>query len=82
MNIILTTPGNIPGKTIKQLADAGCVVIECKRPDEVKTVIPGKDVESNDLLMSALHGIEGDSQDCQKFVKEFNRRLKLKEEKK
>lgn len=76
--IIITTPGNIPTNTVKQLVAAGCIVIEAKEPEKVKTVSFSSDIFTHDLLMSALHQVTEDNNGT-KLVKELNRRLKEKE---
>lgn len=76
--IIITTVGNIPSETKKKLIAAGCIVIEAKDPDKIKTLNFTSDIFTHDLLMSALHAAATDIS-SDRLTKELNRRLKSKE---
>lgn len=77
--IIITTAGNIPVTTKKQLTDAGVIIIEAKDPDKIKVMNFADDIFTHDLLMAALKSVT-ENNGGGAFAKELNKRLIAKED--
>jgi len=80
--IVIFPRGQLNAKDKERLTKAGIVSVEADDPTKVVCVVPGAPMcSTNDLLMSALIGIAGDSSVAERsrMVTELTRRLKAVE---
>lgn len=78
---VIVLPRDIDQATIAGVVKAGYLPILTDYPESVKVIMPGSEVISNDLTMSALHAIDKTAvSDCKTyFVKELHARLVARE---
>lgn len=78
---IVAVPTDVHQTTLAELRAAGYVPIRTDNPDGVRLILAGSQVQSSDLLMSALHGMCRDPRDSKAaMVKELFRRLRERED--
>ncbi len=78
---ILALPTDVDPGTVAELRAAGYVPILTDNPDGVRIILAGSQVQSSDLLMSALHGMVRDPHDSKAaMVKELFRRMRERED--
>lgn len=78
--IVVTQKGTLTPKNRELLNEKGYIVIECDNPDKVKIINPEMRLETNDLLMSALHAMRSSNPTCKQeyFVNDLYNRLSKK----
>jgi len=73
MNVLVTKPNTLTAEDKAALREAGIVVVEAKRPDDVRLLDPaGPSMKPDDLFYSALQALAQSSTyntPCDKFVK-------------
>lgn len=79
--ILIVKPKTLSATNKKELQDNDVIVIEHPLPSEVVVVNPIAEIESNDLLLAALHGLINETTHSGKsnFVNSLYKRLSDKQ---
>lgn len=78
---VIVVPLSTSEASFAELRAAGYVPVACDTPDAVRVIMPGSQIESGDMLMSALHGVVncGYITAAEKFTDELFRRMTARE---
>lgn len=78
---IITLPTGTDEATIAELRACGYIPVVTDKPDLVRIVVAGSQVQANDMLMAALHGLNQSTQQHPRseFTRELYYRLQQRE---
>ena len=79
--LVLVVPLDMPDSSLAELRAAGFVPVKTDKPEAVKIVAMGFEVQSSDMLMAAMHGVVngGYTAPMERFTRELFDRMKRRE---